>query len=190
MSDHYKLVSRLNRILLADLGNNPRYAWRWSEDLRHVMYKVDDLGNPEYTDGKTATGLYVQKRATAIRPLLPFHPKAWVCCALIEVDQKDGELAHTGMGSWVPVSSSRSGPAALPQGVLPDAELTQAVVAAVKAQRERTVADEANDWEDLTRKREIDRWRLCYDIIRDSAPAFNSVPGRKGRVSFGGVTLA
>lgn len=185
-------VRKLNDVLRADLGSNPLYAWRWSNDLRHVMNKIDTDGNQLYKSklvyppGRKEP-LVIQVRDTAIRQLLPFHTDCWIACGLIETDAKDGSLEHTGVASWVPISSSRSGPAALPPNMVPTMELTQCVIAAVRAQRQRTLADDHNDFDDLCRKRESDRFNRTLDIIKDAGTAFHAVPGRKGHVSFGGV---
>ncbi len=187
-------VRRLNRLLVSELGGNPRYSWRWSEDLRHVMYVCDTDGNPEYVDkpinltnGKLLIG---RVRKTAVRNLLPFHKEVWVCCALVEVDSKDGELEGTGNANWIPLSSSQSGPAALPAGVTPNDELTNAVIISVRRERALPPGHLDDGYEEAQRKREKDRWNRAYDCIRDAATAFHNLPGAKGHVSFPSIVTA
>ncbi len=192
MSDRYpEAVRRLNQLLASELGHNPRYSWRWSEDLRHVMYVVDDLGRPEYVDSPVnlqGGKIIIQRlRKTAVRKLLPFHENVWVCCALVDVDQKDGELAGTGTGAWMPLSSSASGPAALPPGVDPTAELTQSIIRAVRQEREMPKGYLDQGYEEAQRKREKARWNQAYDCIRDASAAYFNCPGMKGHVSFPSV---
>ncbi len=190
-------VRRLNRLLASELGSNPRYSWRWSEDLRHVMFVCDPDGNPEYIDRPIyvptkesadrrdgMTVLYSRVRKTAVRNLLPFHKDVWVCCALVEVDEKDGELEQTGNANWIPLSSSLSGPAALPPGVKPDVELTQAIIISVRRERALPPGHLDDGFEEAQRKREKDRWNRAYDCIKDAATAFYNMPGQKGHVSF------
>jgi len=190
MSDHRYSpeVRRLNRLLESELGANPRYAWRWSEDLRHVMYVCDEDGNPEYinspvnlVDGKV---IIQRLRKTAVRNLLPFHKDVWVCCALVEVDAKDGQLEGTGAASWIPLSSSLSGPAALPFGVKPDIELTNSIIASVRRERAQPAGYLDDGYEEAQRKREKDRWNRAYDCIKDASTAFYNCPGKRGHVSF------
>jgi hypothetical protein len=186
-------VRRLNRILVSELGSNPRYAWRWSEDLKHVMYVVDDLGRPEYVEAPVNLSngkvIYQRLRKTAVRNLLPFHKDQWVCCALVEVDEKDGRIEGTGNANWIPLSSSASGPAALPYGVNPTAELTQCVIRSVRQQRDTPPAVEEQNWEESRRKSEKDRWNRAYDCIRDASAAFYNYPGHRGHVSFPDVEI-
>lgn len=193
MSDRFpEEIRRLNRLLVSELGSQPRYSWRWSEDLRHVMYVVDDLGRPEYVEqpvnlqgGKV---IFQRLRKTAVRNLLPFHKDVWVCCALVEIDEKDGMIDGTGCGAWVPLSSSASGPAALPPGVKPNDELTQCVIRSVRQERSMPKGYLDQGYEELCRKREKDRWNRAYDAICDASAAFHNCPGMKGHVSFPSVT--
>ncbi len=185
-------VRRLNRLLESELGGNPRYSWRWSEDLLHVMYVVDDEGKPVYEEKiihlPNDSTLYGQIQKTSVRKLLPHHEDQWVACALVEVDDKDGSLLGTGCASWVPLSSSASGPAALPFGWLPTEELTQCVIRSVRRERNMPKNYLDDGFEAVSKKRERDRWNQAYDCIRDASTAYYNVPGCKGHVSFPTVT--
>ncbi len=195
MSDRYpEAVRKLNQLLVSELGTNPRYAWRWSEDLLHAMAVVDDLGRPQYVDvpvtlpnGKTLWG---RKQAVVIRKLLPHHQDQWVGCSLVEVNAEDGAIHQTGNGAWVPISSSASGPAALPFGEKPTQELTQCIIRAIRAEREM-LAENKNYLtdgflEDAAYK-EKKRWNTAYDRICDASTAFYNLPGAKGHVSLPSV---
>lgn len=170
MSSRFDRTARLmNGLLRTDLGDNPRYEWRWSDDLLHVMDIMNSPGR------------------TALRPLLPNHLGVWVVCALVEVNQRDGSLYSTGSYAWVPVSSANSGPVALPQGESPSLGATQAVIDAIRQRRSKSDNATFQDWEKATREREKQHWTNIYDQIRDAATAFCNVPGKKGAVSFGGA---
>ncbi len=181
-------VRRLNRLLESELGGSPRYAWRWSEDLLHVMNVVDTDGNPVYEERiivfPSDKTIYGQIQKTMTRKLLPFCENVWVACALVEVDEKDGSLLGTGCGSWIPICSSMGGPAALPANTMPTAELTQCVIRALREERARPKNYLIDDYEESERKREKSHWNKIYDRIRDRATAFYNLPGAKGHVSF------
>ena len=188
MLEYPSEVRRLNRLLESELGGSPRYAWRWSEDLLHVMKVVDDEGSPVYEERiiilPTDQTIYAQIQKTATRKLLPHHQDQWVACALVEVNDADGSLAGTGIGSWIPISSSVGGPAALPPGVSPTDELTQCIVRSLREERNRPKNYLIDDFEEASKKREKAKWANIYDRIRDCATAFYNAPGQKGHVSF------
>ncbi len=179
-------VRKLNELLRADLGSNPRYAWRWSDDLLHVMDVVDSEGLPEYVESKSPAGLIIMTPKTVTRQLLPFHEHCWVLCALVETTKKDGELESTGLASWVPVGGG-NGPVALYPFELPNIESTQYIVNMIRQQRTKTVLEMGQEWNEEMAKREKSSWNRAYDQIREQATAFYNVPGRKGHVSFGGL---
>ena len=177
-------VRKLNELLRAELGANPRYSWRWSEDLLHVMDVVDSDGKPVYVESRSPEGLVTMTPKTMLRKLLPFHADCWVVCALVEVNAKDGSITGTGNGAWVPLSSANSGPVHTHEA--PTLAFTQYVIEAVRESRAKTAREHTEDAEEAIAKAERSRWQRCYDKIREEATAFASVPGRKGHVSFGG----
>ena len=188
MLEYPSEVRRLNRLLESELGGNPRYAWRWSEDLLHVMNVVDEEGKPAYEERiivlPSDRSLYGLIQKTAVRKLLPEHVDVWVACALVEVDENDGSLAGTGCASWIPLSSSVSGPAALPPGVGPTDELTQSIIRSIRQERAMPKNYLLDDFEEASKKREKARWSNTYDCIRDACAAYYNVPGKRGHVSF------
>lgn len=187
MSDRYPAsVRQQNDILRAELGENPRYAWRWSEDLKHVLDVLDLDGNPIYVEGRSESGLVCMMPKTAIMPLLPQHHDQWIVCALVEVNTNDGSLAGTGKASWIPVSGP-SGVVCLPENEKPTIVFTQKIVDSLRLERSKTVTETGAEWEEKEKKRERDRWNHNYDMIRNESTAFANVPGRKGHVSFPSV---
>lgn len=187
MSNRYPLaVRQQNEILSAELGANPRYAWRWSEDLWHVLEVLDLDGNPIYVQGRSPAGLIVMMPKTATKKLLPEHHNQWVICALVEINSRDGSVQGTGNGAWVPLSSA-SGVVCLPENEMPSKVFTESVIDAVREHRSVRPRDLDLDWEERERKREKDRWNRIYDEIRDASTAFANLPGLRGNhVSFGG----
>ncbi len=184
------IVRQLNHRLEADLGSNPKYNWRWSEDLLHVMEIIDpDTCKTQYVESLSPEGLTVLSPKTEVRKLLPDHFEQWIVCALIEVNENDGSLAKTGKAAWVPVSSAVSGPVCLLTGEVPTTSATEKVIAAVRATRVPRFRDYEIDYEDRQRKREKQHWHRVYDEIRDAGTAFCGVPGKKGSTSYPLVTL-
>lgn len=187
MPRHPPVIRRLNDRLLSDLGENPRYAWRWSEDLLHVMEIVDPETGQVQLREACINGIYAMTPVTVVRKLLPFHPNCWVMCALVEVNKRDGSFAGTGNHAWIPLSSSRSGPVCLPSGEIPDISVTESLIASVRAERSRSPIEAGLEWEEQQARKEKARWNRCYDEIRDASTAFHNVPGKKAHVSFSGL---
>lgn len=187
MSDRYpSVVRQQNNILRAELGENPRYAWRWSEDLMHVLEVLDLDGNPLYVQGKTPSGIVTMVPKTATKKLLPQHHDQWVVCALVEVNEADGSLNYSRNHSWIPLSGP-SGVVCLPENEVPSITFTQSVIDAIRLERSHSPAEFGAEWEELQRKKEKDRWNRIYDQIRSEATAFCNVPGLKAHVSFPSV---
>ncbi len=173
-----KVIQHQNELLRADLGTNPRYSWRWSDDILHVM---EVLG--EYDEETTPAGLIVMVPKTVKRQLLPQNPQSWVLCALVETDLKDGSLQGTGEASWVPVSGPM-GPLALNPYEVPNLSTTQYIIDTIRHERARSAAEVGQEWDQSQAQREKARWNKAYDQIRDAATAYYNVPGAKGHVSF------
>ncbi|HXC05794.1 MAG TPA: hypothetical protein VNZ86_13625 [Bacteroidia bacterium] len=201
MIDYPKDIRKLNDLVRAELGTNPLYAWRWSGDLLHVMVLVDDMGRPKLNyslspnhkpnyDGLgevDMSPIMVAEVDTETRLLLPNHPANWVVCALIEVNERDGNIYGTGNHSWVPVSSSNSGPVALPEGETPDLGMTQCLIDSIRKDRARRVKDIITEDEESRRKREKQHWMKIYEQIAMESAAFYGCPGKKGSTSFPSV---
>lgn len=184
MSDRYpEIVRKQNDLLWAELGENPRYSWRWSEDLKHVLEVLDLDGNPIYVEGKSPSGLTCMMPKTAVKSLLPSHHDQWIVCALVEVNTNDGSIHGTGNAAWIPVSGP-SGVVCLPENEKPSMVFTQSIIDAIRLERSKSSTEFGTEWEEREKKREKDRWNRIYDQIRSEATAFLNAPGRKGHVSF------
>jgi hypothetical protein len=173
-----KEIRQQNERLRADLGANPIYSWRWSDDILHVMTLLG-----EFAEETTPAGIIVMVPKTVKRRLLPENEHSWVLCALVETDKKDGSLEATGTASWVPVSGP-AGPLALNPFELPNLSTTQYIIDTIRHERARSAAEVGAEWDQSQAQREKARWAKAYDQIRDAATAFYNVPGAKGHVSF------
>lgn len=193
MSDRYPAVVRQqNQILHAELGDNPRYAWRWSEDLKHVLEVLTLDGEPVYVEnvtskrdskGRFRKRIFGRVPMTAVKPLLPAHHDQWIVCALVEVNTRDGSIHGTGNAAWIPVSGP-SGVVCLPENETPSIIFTQSIIDALRLERSKSANEFGAEWEAREKKREKDRWNQVYDQIRNEATAFLNAPGHKGHVSF------
>lgn len=189
MSDRYPVsVRRQNDLLRAELGDNPRYAWRWSEELIHVLEVLDLDGNPIYVQGTTPGGIITMVPKTEKKKLLPMHQNQWIVCALVEVNALDGSIQGTGNHAWIPVSGP-SGVVCLPENEKPTIVFTQSIIDTVRLERSKSATEFGVEYEEHQRKREKDRWNRIYDEIRNESTAFFNVPGRRGHVSFPSVTV-
>ncbi len=175
-------IQVLNNRLSADLGANPRYAWRWSEDLFHVMEVVDEAGKPQYVEDHSSVVIGMVP-ATVRRKLLPFHSEQWIACALVPVNERDGSLEDTGIASWIPISS-KSGPVCLPHGEVPTLGTTIYLIDAVRSTRRKRLVEMDCEWNEKAAHLEKQHWATVYDKIRSEATAFHNVPGKRGHVSF------
>ncbi len=199
-------IERYDRLMLRDLGSNPVYSWKWSEDLLHVMEAVDDLGNPVRETINTgildANGHEITlpgKQATRTRRW-PGIFQQWVICARIELNAEDGAVHGTGIAAWIPVYDRRSIPVCLPDGVQPNQETTESFIKQVRKMRTRD-AEELGKFEDYHRpgtvpmdeserntpmlsqadKAKFDNMKYA---IKSGFTAFGEEPGKKGATSF------
>lgn len=181
----------MNHLLESDLGPNPRYNWRWSEDLLHVMEIIDpDSGRVQFVEYTSPEGLTVMTPKTEVRKLLPEHYEQWIMCALSQVNDRDGSISEAGTAAWIPVTSAASGPVCLANGDVPNLATTGSVIQAIRQTRQQRFRDYEIGWEESQRKKEKTHWNNVYDQIRDAGTAYCNVPGRKGHVSFPLVTLS
>lgn len=173
-----KIIRTYNERLVSDLGSNPRYNWRWSDELTHVMELFG-----EYEESTSPAGIIIIQPKTVTRLLLPSHQQCWCLSALVETDAKDGSLQGTGVASWVPVSGPM-GPLTLNTFELPTLTTTQYIIDTIRHERERSAAEVGAEWDQSQAQREKARWHKAYDQIRDASTAFYNVPGAKAHVSF------
>ncbi len=194
-----RAIERYNRLLLRDLGSNPVYSWKWSEDLLHVMQAVDRDGKPEM-EAVRVGAIFAVKQATRVRKLAPDLTDQWVICALIELSKEDGQIHGTGIASWMPVRDKRSRAVALPQGTHPNQYATEDFVQQMRRIRLRD-AEEMGKWEEqysdkvvpldeteknseIVSRHEAKKFAEMKAKIKDEFTAFGEEPGKKGGTSF------
>ncbi len=192
-------IQRYDRMLLRDLGSNPRYSWKWSEDLLHVMDEINPHdGKPIFRPVPHGEVWVVQQQKTTRR--WPGIWNQWVLCALIELNADDGAVHGTGLAAWVPVYDRRSRPASLPENILPNQTHTEAFIEQVRRTRARD-AEEMGKFEEfhkpatvpmdeserntmLISRAEKVKFDKAKDAIKDGFTAFGEEPGKKGSTSF------
>lgn len=180
-------IERYDRLLLAELGNNPVYSWKWSEDLLHVMEAMDQSGQPEM-ETVLKGSVYVVQQKKRLRKVCPHIIDQWVICALIELGAEDGQVHGTGLASWMPVHDRRSHPVALPVGVRPNMASTEDFIKQMRAIRAKSAAQMDADFLAAEERREKQINDRNLDAIRDACTAYYEVPGKKGSTSFPGQT--
>lgn len=193
-------IDRYNRLLLRDLGEHPRYEWKWSEDLLHVMDAVDALGKPEMTTAAVGS-LYVVTQAKRLRKICPHIVNRWCICALVEINGEDGLIHGTGVAGWMPCHDKRSQPVALPEGQRPNQYATEDFIKQMRRIRERD-AEEMAQWaywnedntvpldeEDrnspLASRKDAAEFKRNLMAVKNVWTAFGEVPGKKGSTIFG-----
>ncbi len=178
--DTEQIIRQLNTELRIELGANPPYSWRWSDNLEHVMEITDAEGRPQYVESTSPAGLVVLSPKTAKRLLLPHHRQCWVLCALVEVDSRDGSLTGTGNHAWMPVSGA-NGPVTVSE--VPQPETNAYIIEVIRHERRTSPTVKLGEWEAEQARSEKRKWQQAYDLIRAEATAFANVPGKKGHVS-------
>ncbi len=176
-----EIIRKHNIRLASDLGCNPQYSWRWSDTLEHVMEVTDSDGNPQYVESTSPAGLILMTPKTAKRQLLPHYQQCWVLCALVEVNNRDGQLNGTGDFAWMPVSGA-NGPVTLDE--VPTEETNQYIINVIRHERQTSPVAKLAEWEEEVARNERRKWQAAYDSIRAESTAFFNVPGKKGHVSF------
>src|SRR5437762_495814 len=96
-----RAIERYNRVLRTELGSQPRYEWKWSEDLIHLMEEVDHLGKPVLEE-VCVNGIFGMQQRKKPRKFFESLTDQWVVCALIEMDNADGQVNETGQAAWIP----------------------------------------------------------------------------------------
>lgn len=199
-------IERYDRMFLRDLGSNPPYSWKWSEDLIHVMDAIDRDGKPIRetintgildANGREITMPGAQAKLTR---RFPGIWQQWVVCALIDLNEEDGQVHGTGKAAWVPVYDKRSRPACLLENTHPTQTDTMAFIQQVQRTRARdaeemarfeerhapgTVPLDENDPDQVMGSR-ADRAKFQEQKLRfkDKFTAFGEEPGKKGGTSF------
>lgn len=195
-------IERYDRMMLRDLGSNPTYSWKWSEDLIRVMAAVDQSGKPildvkPYGDGV----VFAVAQAARTRKLAPDLVNQWCICALIDPYTEDGRLNGSGRAIWMPVrTKTASRPVALPPNQMPNQADTESFIEQMRRVRLRD-AEEMGKFEDFHKpstvpmdeserntmmmsradKKKFEDNKLRY---KDKFTAFGEEPGKKGSTVF------
>lgn len=200
-------IERYDRMMLRDLGSAPTYSWKWSEDLLHVMDAVNS-GDGAPIRETINTGILdangheitLQGKQAKLTRRWPGLWQQWVVCALIELNSEDGRVHGTGIAAWIPVYDKRSRPAAIPEGIHPNQEHTEAFIKQVRSFRVKE-AERMGQWEDfhkpqtvpmdeserntmLISRSEKVKFEEAKLRFKDKFTAFGEEPGKKGSTSF------
>lgn len=198
-------IRKLNAIIRQELGENPLYAWIYSEsrDFIHPMRVIDDAGVPQF-DYACPCGLNVSVHSAACSMVVAVPQwttrKArvnmvdqWVFCCLQkppsehEWNQRFGSmLQYPKNGTWAPVETETY-TMAMPPGKLPGENFNMAIIRARQRSREIPVPDIENAIADREAKKAANnRWK-SVKRIKDALP-INPNPGKRGgSVSWGGI---
>ncbi len=192
-------IQRYDRMMLRDLGSNPVYSWKWSEDLLHVMDEINPHdGKPIYRPTPKGEVWVVQQQKTTRR--WPGIWQQWVVCALIELNADDGAVHGTGIAAWIPVYDRRSRAVCIPENTQPNQSHTEAFIKQIRRMRTRD-AEELGKFEDfhkpnttpmdeserntmLISQAEKKKFDVMKDAIKDGFTAFGEEPGKRGGTSF------
>lgn len=194
-------IQRYDRLMLRDLGSNPTYSWKWSEDLIRVMDAVSPGDGKPVLDVIPYGSILIAQQAKATRKLAPDLVNQWCICALIDPYTEDGRLNGSGRAIWMPVrTKTKSHPVALPPNQHPNQADTENFIAQMRRTRVRD-AEEMGKWEDFNKpntvpmdeserntmmmsraeKKKFEEYKLRF---KDNFTAFGEEPGRLGSTSF------
>lgn len=194
-------ISRYDNMMLRDLGSNPTYSWKWSEDLIRVMDAVSPGDGKPVLDVIQHGSILIAQQAKATRKLAPDLVNQWCICALIDPYTEDGRLNGSGRAIWMPVrTKTKSQPVALPPNQHPNQADTESFIEQMRRIRARD-AEEMGRWEELhkpntTPMDESERNTLMMSRaekkkfedaklrFKDKFTAFGEEPGKKGSTSF------
>ena len=201
-------IRRLNRLLIAELGQNPPYQWIHSESAEFLrpMRAMDEDGNLKWDYrcpcGKNVkvhlpecvvAGLVVVEPVYAIRKIDPTLNDQWVLCCL-QVPMSEAEwvqtfgskLPYPANGSWAPVCTETRTVAMAP-GCLPGENFTMAAIRGRQRSREIPERDIANATVERDKRKDEKRRTHIRERLYDVLPV-NPDPGKRGgSVSFGGT---
>lgn len=195
-----RAIDRYNRTLRTELGEHPLYAWKWSEDLIHVMDEVDSYGKPVYEECVSPMGIIGLQQRKKPRKFFDALIDQWVVCALIELGNDDGQVHGTGVSAWIPVTDRRGKPAALPQDTHPNQDYTEKFIAQLREFRVNE-AKSLNQWQEYFGDKTVplDETERNSEIvtrndaavfaemkykIKQEFTAFGEEPGKRGGTSF------
>lgn len=198
-------IRKLNRLLLAELGDSPPYQWIHSEsaEFKRAMRMIDEdtsvpLCNYRCPCGLNASvhspeclvgGLVVAEPMWETRKVDEGMVDQWVLCCRqdrpseAEWFQLFGTLLpYPANGSWAPVATETY-TIALAAGMLPGENYTMAIIRGRQRSREITAADLNNAFESREAKRERDLKTKIRSRLFDVLPVSPDPGKRNGNVS-------
>jgi hypothetical protein len=201
-------ISKLNRMLLAELGQNPLYRWIHSEsaDFKRAMRSMNDDGTPVW-DYRCPCGLNVSVHSAEcvagrlviaeprweIRKTDPTMEDQWVLCSLQYpmsprewLETFGTRLPYPKNGSWAPVETETR-TVAMPPGTVPGEIFNMALIRARQRSREIKASDIANAFESREQKKDQKRQENIRERISDALPVSPDPGKRNGNVSLPAV---
>ena len=201
-------IRKLNRTLIAELGENPPYQWIYSEspEFMRPMRAMDEDGNLKWNYrcpcglNKTvhsaecvAGALMVVEPAWEARKVDITMHNQWVLCCL-QVPMPEAEWLQTFgsrlpcpvNGSWAPVCTETRTVAMAPEA-LPGENFNMAVIRGRQRSRQITEKEIANATMERDKKKDEKRKTKIRERLFDCLPV-NPNPGSKhmATTSFGG----
>ena len=174
-------LNRLNDRLGEELGRNikgePKYSWRWSEDLFHEMR----IPNQWEYQGDPRTGL-IQAIPVYKKRRMAWHlDKQWVLCLRCDPLAESEWRARFGdrvlwpkNGYYFPLNVE------LEPGVQPDMQTTMCAIGLFRDQAKKTRVDLEDEAAKSEEYRERSNRNRIRDQLIDRCTAFANVPGDRG----------
>lgn len=201
-------IRKLNRLLIAELGQNPPYQWIYSESaefkrpMRAMTEDGDLLWNYRCPCGLNvsvhspeciAGMLMVVEPAWAVRKTDPSLENQWVLCCLQTPMGEDAWMRVFGSvlpyprnGSWAPVCTETY-TVAMAADTLPGENFTMAIIRGRQRSLEIADCDIANAAAYRDEKKTEHRRQHIRERIKDVLPV-NPDPGKRGGpLSWGGT---
>jgi hypothetical protein len=179
-------LGKINDRLGQELGRNaigePRYSWRWSEDLKHQMRvpeKWDYVADPE-TGVISARPVYVSRR------MAPHLKDQWVLCARVQpISEEEWHAKFGDLLPWAKAGYYFPLNVELPAGEDPDVDATACAIDLFRKQMRKTEKELTEEGEAREDKRVKDSENELDDRIKSACTAFGNLPGnRDGQVEF------
>jgi hypothetical protein len=180
-------LRRLNARLAREFGRTPfggpNLKWAFGGDLKHA-YRV-----PGFDFKKQASGLVVAEPKYEVGSINPLYAQQWVICRWeAPISEAEWRTAFGSGMEWPREGEYYPTNVALDRGTEPSDAWTDAVIAAEKKRRAKSLADHQANIERECADGERHARNLRRDIIDDACTAFGNVPGRKMGTSFPSVT--
>lgn len=200
-------LGRLNDHLGAELGRNlkgePKYSWRWSEDLTHSMREIkhyDHIYHPATGEvmktipvfkydyvADPVTGIIAAQPIFIKRKMAPHLNRQWVLCVRSEPPSErdwnlrmrhpetgDLLLEYPKGGYFFPLNVE------LEHGTDPDLNITLCAIDLFRKQGKKDKAELINEAEKAEEYREKSRLNEMSDRISSACTAFANLPGDHG----------